>query len=227
MNNFKSILWGIVLVVIGVIIGTNVLGITDIDIFFKGWWTLFIIVPCFIGLITDNEKTGSIIGILIGIFLFLGVNDIVDFNLVWKLLFPCIIVIIGLSLIFKNVFNNKINKEIKKINGKKKSGNEYVSTFSGQKIDFDDEDFDGATLTSVFGGITLDLRKAIIKEDIVINASSVFGGIDILVSDDVKIKVKSNSIFGGVDNKKSNKDNDKKHTIYVTANCVFGGVDIK
>lgn len=227
MNNFKSIIWGIVLVVVGMLIGTNTLGITDIDLFFKGWWTLFIIVPCFIGLITDKEKTGSIIGILIGIFLFLGVNDIIDFNLIWKLIFPMVIVVIGLSLIFKNTLNNKINEEIKKINSKKKSSNEYCSTFSGQKINFDDEEFSGATLTSVFGGITLDLRKAIIKEDVVINASSIFGGIDILVSDNVKIKVKSNSIFGGVDNKKNNKDSEKKHTIYVNASCLFGGVDIK
>ena len=32
MNNFKTILWGIVLVIIGVIIGLNTLDITNIDI---------------------------------------------------------------------------------------------------------------------------------------------------------------------------------------------------
>ena len=47
MNNIKNILWGIILVIIGVIIGLNTIGITDIDIFFDGWWTLVIIVPCF------------------------------------------------------------------------------------------------------------------------------------------------------------------------------------
>lgn len=34
MNNIKNILWGIILVIIGVIIGLNTIGITDIDIFF-------------------------------------------------------------------------------------------------------------------------------------------------------------------------------------------------
>lgn len=48
MNNIKNILWGIILVIIGVIIGLNTMGITDIDIFFDGWWTLVIIVPCFL-----------------------------------------------------------------------------------------------------------------------------------------------------------------------------------
>ena len=226
MNNIKNILWGIVLVIIGVIIGLNTIGITDIDIFFDGWWTLFIIVPCFIGLFTNKDKTGNIIGLLVGAILLLGMQNIINFSLIWKLLLPSIIVIIGLSLIFKNTFNSKINNEIKKLNSKNTKDNEYCATFSGQRIDFPNEEFKGATLNSVFGSITCDLREAKIKEDVVINASSVFGGIDIIVPDDVNIKVKSNSIFGGVDNKKKNNE-DKKHTIYVNASCLFGGVDIK
>ena len=217
---------GIILVIIGVIIGLNTIGITDIDIFFDGWWTLVIIVPCFIGLFTNKDKTGNIIGLLVGVILLLGMQNIIDFNLIWKLLLPSIIVIIGLSLIFKNTFNSKINNEIKKLNNKNTKNNEYCATFSGQRIDFPNEEFKGATLNSVFGSITCDLREAKIKEDVVINASSVFGGIDIIVPDDVNIKIKSNSIFGGVNNKKKNNE-DKKYTIYVNASCLFGGVDIK
>lgn len=226
MNNIKNILWGIILVIIGVIIGLNTMGITDIDIFFDGWWTLVIIVPCFIGLFTNKDKTGNIIGLLVGVILLLGMQNIIDFNLIWKLLLPSIIVIIGLSLIFKNTFNSKINNEIKKLNNKNTKNNEYCATFSGQRIDFPNEEFKGATLNSVFGSITCDLRGAKIKEDVVINASSVFGGIDIIAPDDVNIKIKSNSIFGGVNNKKKNNE-DKKYTIYVNASCLFGGVDIK
>ena len=207
MNNIKNILWGIILVIIGVIIGLNTIGITDIDIFFDGWWTLVIIVPCFIGLFTNKDKTGNIIGLLVGVILLLGMQNIIDFNLIWKLLLPSIIVIIGLSLIFKNTFNSKINNEIKKLNNKNTKDNEYCATFSGQRIDFPNEEFKGATLNSVFGSITCDLREAKIKEDVVINASSVFGGIDIIVPDDVNIKIKSNSIFGGVNNKKKNRYN--------------------
>ncbi len=226
MNNMKNILWGIVLIIIGVIIGLNTMGIINIDIFFDGWWTLFIIVPCFVGLFTNNDKTGNIIGLLVGVILLLGMQNIIDFNLIWKLLLPSIIVIIGLSLIFKNTFNSKINSEIKKLNSKNTKDNEYCATFSGQRIDFSNEEFKGATLNSVFGSITCDLREAKIKEDVVINTNSVFGGIDIIVPDDVNIKIKSNSIFGGVNNKKKNSE-DKKHTIYVNASCLFGGVDIK
>ena len=84
MKSFGNVLWGIVLIVVGLIIGGNALGITNINIFFDGWWTLFIIVPTFIGLFRENEKTGNLIGLLIGIALLLGCQNILDFDLIWK-----------------------------------------------------------------------------------------------------------------------------------------------
>ena len=113
MKNFGNIMWGIVLILLGVIIGTNVLGLTDINIFFNGWWTLFIIIPCLVGLVKEREKTGSIIGILIGIILLLCCQKILDFETVWKLIIPAILIIIGISFIHKNIHDIKLNKEIK------------------------------------------------------------------------------------------------------------------
>lgn len=225
MNNFKNILWGIVLVVIGVIVGTNSLNITNIDIFFDGWWTLFIIIPCFIELFSNKDKIGNIIGILIGIVLLLGMNDILDIDKVWKLVLPGIIIIIGLSLIFKNSFNSKVNDKINKLNKEKNSDDNYFAAFSGQNINLNNKEFNGCDVTACFGGVKIDLRDAIINNDIVINASSIFGGITILVADDVNVVVKSTSIFGGVENKKDNSTYEKN--IYVNAMCMFGGVDIK
>ena len=37
MKNLKNIMWGLVLITIGTILGTNTLKITNIDIFFDGW----------------------------------------------------------------------------------------------------------------------------------------------------------------------------------------------
>ena len=227
MKKFGNVLWGLVLIVLGLIIGGNALGITNINVFFDGWWTLIIIIPCFIGLFKEREKTGNIIGLLIGIALLLACQDLLDFNLVWKLLFPAILVAIGVSIIFKDVIGGKVSKEIKKLNEKKTGENEYCATFSGQDVRFDGEQFKGVDLTAVFGGIKCDLRNAIIEEDAVINTSSIFGGIDIYVPENVKVKVKSSSIFGGVSDEKKHSQNAAAHTIYINATCIFGGVEIK
>ena len=208
------------------IIGGNALGITNINIFFDGWWTLFIIVPCFIGLFKEREKTGNIIGLLIGIVLLLCCQDLLNFDMIWKLALPTVLIIIGISFIFKDTFNSKISKEINKLNENRPKDSEYYATFSGQNVKFDGEKFNGAELTAVFCGVKCDLTKAIIENDVVINATSVFGGIDILVPENVKVRIKSSSIFGGVDEKKKS-DTTEGHIIYVNATCIFGGVDIK
>ena len=61
MKKFGNVLWGIVLIVVGVIFGLNAVGLTDINVFFRGWWTLFIIVPSFIELFRSTNKMWSFI----------------------------------------------------------------------------------------------------------------------------------------------------------------------
>lgn len=52
------------------------------------------------------------------ITIFLGCQDIINFDLIWKLALPTILVIIGLSIIFKDKLGGKVNDEIKKLNEK-------------------------------------------------------------------------------------------------------------
>ena len=225
MSKIGKVLWGLVFIVVGVIIGANALGVANIDIFFDGWWTFFIIIPCFISLFKEKDKTGNIIGLIIGICLLLGCQDIIAFDLIWKLMFPTILVIIGLSFIFKDSINNRVRKEIKKLN--KNSEEEYCATFGGVNLDFSKEEIKSCNLNAIFGGVKCDLRDAVIKEDIVLTTSSIFGGITIYAPQDVNVKVTSTSIFGGVSDERKNKKKDAKRTIYVNATCMFGGVEIK
>ena len=222
----KNMLWGIVLICIGIVLGLNALDITNIDLFFDGWWTLFIIIPCFIDLFRDKDKTGNIVGLVIGIFLLLSCQGLVNFSILWKMVVPIVLIVIGLSCIFKSAFSDSA-KKIKEINSKSNGNNkEILAVFSSQKVNVSDDKFEGGTISCIFGGVSLDLRDAKITNDIVINATSVFGGVDILVPDKVNVIVNSTSIFGGVDNKIENNSDNKK-TIYVSATCLFGGVDIK
>lgn len=225
MKKVNNVLWGIVFVILGVVVLLNSLEITNINIFFNGWWTLFIIVPCFIDLFKSQDKTGNFIGIIIGVLLLLGCNDLIDFDILWKMIVPIILVGIGISLIFKDSLKKEIKDKINDLNNKN-NGKEYCATFSGQDLSFQDEDFNGCELSSIFGGIKCDLRNAKIKKENIINCIAIFGGITIIVPKDVNVKVVSTSIFGGVDGK--NKDSsDAKNTIYINATCLFGGVEIK
>ena len=225
MKNTRNVLWGLVLIGLGLIFGFNALEITDIDIFFNGWWTLIIIVPSFIDLFKEENKTGNFIGVLVGIVLLLCCQDILKFELVFKLIVPVILVIVGLSFIFKDTFNKKVKEEMKKLN--KKNDTEYCATFGGQQLNFSNEEFKGCNISAVFGGVDCDLTDSIIKEDVIINVSAIFGGVDIKVPNNVKVKVTSTPIFGGVSNERKNPKEENVKTIYINATCIFGGVEIK
>lgn len=225
MKKLSNVLWGILLVAAGVILALNVFDITDINIFFDGWWTLFIIIPCTVGLFTEREKTGNIIGIFIGVFLLLCCQDILSFSIFWKLLFPAAVVVIGLKMVFSGLFGNKANEIMKNMRLEGKEPKVGCAVFSGCDMNYDCEAFEGAELTAVFGGVECDLRNAIIDKDCAIRVSAIFGGIDILVPDNVNVKVSSNSIFGGVSNKTAVRQN--APTIYISGTCMFGGVEIK
>jgi len=225
MKKIENLLWGIVLIAVGIIIAVNALGIANINVFFKGWWTLFIIIPCLIGFIKGQNRTADLIGLVIGIALLLCAQGFITFSVIRKLTIPVILIMIGLSLIFRDFFYNKINEKIKTLS---KSGlKEYAATFGGSKVDMTNEEFDGADLTAVFGGIELNLMNSIIKGEQVINSTAIFGGVTIRVPENINVKVKSTSIFGGVEKKEKGKIMDDAPTIYVNAFCMFGGVEIK
>jgi predicted membrane protein len=65
----------------------------------------------------------------------------------------------------------------------------------------------------------------VITEDCAIQVTAIFGGIDILVPQNVNVKVNPTCIFGGISNK--TKALDGAPTLYISGICMFGGVDIK
>ena len=225
MKYYLKYILGFVLIFIGIVLSLNAFGLTDVNIFFKGWWTLFIIIPSLIGISENKDKTTSIIFLVIGIWLFLAERDLIEFGLLLKLLLPVILITIGLLLVFKDVLDIN-SKDIDKLK-KEGNSNKQFAFFGSQDLKFNKEKVENMNLNSVFGAITLDLRDAILEKDIVIDSLSIFGGIDIYVPMNCKIKVKSTPIFGGVDIKNKELSDDSTITIYLNAICIFGGVDIK
>lgn len=92
----NNVFYGILILIIGLLLGGNSLGIWDVDVFFKGWWTFFIIIPSCISIYNKDYRTG-LTALSIGIFFFLLSNDIIS----WSLFFPYILVLIGLSMILE------------------------------------------------------------------------------------------------------------------------------
>lgn len=232
MKKTKGILWGVFVIALGIIWGLNEAGVINAYLF-DGWWTLFIIVPSFISLITDKNKTGSLIGLCIGLVFLSGYYwNIRQYK---AFILPLAVVAVGVAMIVNSVSSKKnSNPEFTsntfQIEGEgaptAPSNQEYYATFSGQTYQFTNG-FAGGKFVASFGALTLDIRNADIVDNCVINASATFGGIDILVPKDVRVIAKSNSVFGGMSDKSNKSLPADAKTIYVNSTNLFGGTDIK
>ncbi len=221
----SNLIWGIIFIILGVGFGGDAMNLWDFNLFFTGWWTLFIIIPSAVSIFQNGPRTGNLIWLAVGVMLFLGQQNIVDFHVVGKLIVPLVFVLIGFSIIFRNSFRGK-REEFKNVTFQG-GMNQHSAIFAGNEYHVRGERFMGTNMNAIFGGVELDLREAIIEEDIVINATVAFGGIDISVPGNVNVKVSNIPIFGGVSNKAGKTFDESQPTIYVNSTCMFGGIDIK
>ena len=200
MKKVRGVLWGLILVAVGVLLLLNTLDVLAFDIFFKGFWTLFIIVPCTVALITEKERLGSLIGLCVGVFLLLCSRGVLAYALLWKLLLPIIVVLIGLRIVCGTLFGRK-KTDVANMPPVSPAARNTTAVFNGARVSFAGEAFDGAALRAVFGGIEL------------------------YVPQGVNVQVTSTAVCGGVSD--HTKQETGAHTLYLRATCVFGGIDVK
>jgi predicted membrane protein len=179
----------------------------------------------------DFKRFGGYVMILIGgVFI---LNDITDIQINTKFIWPVLIILFGVSIIYKNLTR-----------GKKKDR----TVFLDEEVDISDEeflesnaifgavdksivskDFKGAKVNSYFGGTELNLTKADIVKSATIETNTVFGGTSIIVPSGWEIRSEITSIFGGVEDKRPVVDMDSEtgKVLVLRGNCVFGGIEIQ
>ena len=102
MKNTKRFLWGIVFIIIGVLIALDVLGFINVNLFFNGWWTLVIIIPCLIGLLCEKDKVGNATFLTVGIILLLKEQGVINFDILVRLIVPISLISYGLYMLSKS-----------------------------------------------------------------------------------------------------------------------------
>lgn len=227
-DRLGNMLWGIVLILAGVAVFGNSFGYWHFNLFFPGWWTLFIIVPCLVSMVQGGINVGNLIGLGAGVLLLLAANDVIPYGYMSRLVLPGILVIIGLAILIPNFGGGQYGaRTMEQVKVDTKGIPTITAVFSGQELCPLGESFHGANATAVFGGVELNLKNAQIEQDVMIRCTCIFGGIDIVLPPNVKVKSSGTQIFGGVDKKVIVPENADAPTVYVDATCIFGGVDIQ
>lgn len=215
---------GIIILVIGILVLISVLN-PNFVINYSLVWPSALVLLCLYS-IYKNRKLDTVpgIGLFLGILIF-GVNLGIWDSSAYKLIFPGILIILGITIIISSIRFKNNRKQKKDYN--KNVVLTYTGILAGIEERVTQKEFKGANIYAVFGGVDLDLRNIEIKEDITINAYSIFGGTTLLVPNNCNIKVNSHAILGGNDNKATNEHSSKQKTIYINCLSVFGGCEIK
>lgn len=221
----RSIL-GLLVIAVGVLLFLGAMGQIDAgEIFSKGWPAILIVIGLFSFFENSSSRVFGVIMIIVGVFYQLKVLDIFFQDVeIWMFIWPTIIIIVGLFLIFPR---KKHNNDTNVLNN--------TAIFGGGELNIVSQDFTGGEVSAIFGGMEVDLRDAAISgnDPAVINIFVAFGGVDFKVPDDWTVEVKAIPLFGGWDNKHkpSRNQNDgslnpHKHLV-VKGLILFGGLDVK
>lgn len=233
-KDYSALIWGLIFVAVGIIFGGNALNIWYIDIFFPGWWTLFLIIPGLISMVRYGFNWGSGILVIIGLVLLFDALDIIDDGVIWKLIFPLVLVAVGISII-ASFFRTGTKKGIKSEEYSKSKSYKYDSTqyprytaiLGGGDYKNNTEDLKGVVAEAILGGLSIDLREAKITEDIVLELTAVLGGIDIFIPDNVRVEIISGvPVLGGFEHK-INRNAISGPKVRIKYTAVLGGIEIK
>lgn len=223
-HNSGRVIAGIVLLMVGLAFFAHRAGV-DMPSWLFEWPMILIVVGLYIGARQGFRLGGWIAVFLTGAF-FLSDDILDDFDLdLGRYLFPTAFVIAGLYMIFRP------RRKEWKMDSSLVSDDVIDSTaiFGGNKNKILSKSFKGGEISTFFGGSDIDLTQADIQGTAVIQSSTAFGGIKLIVPAHWNIKSEIICIFGGIDDKRpqAKEGLDPNKTLVLKGSCIFGGVDIK
>ncbi|HEV8132760.1 MAG TPA: DUF5668 domain-containing protein [Acidobacteriota bacterium] len=140
-------------------------------------------------------------------------------------LWPLLFIAIGVNLIWNVLTRSRRSTP----NGRSISDLNEFTVLGGGERRINAPDFRGGEVCAIFGGYKIDLTKAGLEgQEAELEATAVFGGVEIRVPEDWNVTVKGVGIFGGFSDKRNQRkiEGPTQHLI-VKGVAAFGGVEVK
>lgn len=214
--NTRSLL-GVVLVALGVVALLDRVGTVDAGAVIGAWWPMVFVLAGVLALFDHPPRpVAATVSMIIGVSL-LAVTTGVLSGAVLAALWPAALIALGLWFIMGRRLPRSVVD-----NGDAVS---VTVLFSGQELANTSAQFRGGTVTALFGGVDLDLVRAVPAPEAELTVTTMFGGVDLTVPDDWRVVIDGPAIFGGFDNAATVSD-PRAPTLKVRAFAMFGGIEI-
>jgi predicted membrane protein len=216
-----TIVWGMILIGLGVGFLLNSMDVINFDDFLSHYWPLILIIIGISELI-QRKFVSALIWNGIGLAFLVNTLDIYTFD-VGSIIGPLILIIIGLHFLMRALPHADATSDT--------SDTVTATTvFGDTKKKINSPQFTVGTINTLFGDTKLDLRQAHISEGgAMIDVLVLFGGATIYMPAGTAVKLETTAIFGGSEDKRSAEQapGPSKQTVTVKGLVMFGSLEIK
>ena len=219
--SLSRVLFGLVVVAIGVLFTLDNLGLMDAREVLRFWPAAFIAIG--VTSLADSSRTarhfGGFVWIFAGVWLLLEEFHYVHLRL-WDL-WPVLLVFFGATIVWRALAPSPAR------GADESSVVRALAIMSGVHRRIVTRDFKGGQVTAMMGGCKLDLRGAAIgPEPAVIDVFAFWGGVEVVVPDTWAVDVRALPVLGGVENR-ARPPADQAQRLVITGTVVMGGVEVK
>lgn len=218
-TSYTRIFAGLGVVLLGGLLLLDSLNINGFDNVISTWWPLFVIGAGVLVFLNDvRSYLWALLIVGFGVIYQLKNLGIVDFN-PWQIFWPAVIIVVGLSIIFRHSGGReKLTKQ---------ESDDVSAILGGIDHVNKADDYKGGKVTAVLGGVKIDLRKAVIKNEATLDVFALMGGVELIVPENVVVKSKAAVIMGGIENKAQVAAGKNAPTLYITGDIIMAGVEVK
>lgn len=211
-------LFGALLLGLGGLFLLNALEIINVWALVKHWAPVLIIVIGIISLM-NNPKAFIFPAAIIafGVLLLLSSLGWIQVS-VGRLIIPLLLIGFGLSILLKRSGVKTHQVDLDEL--------DTVAVFSGVELHNVARNFKGGTVSAVFGGAEIDLRKSVLAGEATIELFVAFGGVELRVPKEWEVHVSGIPIFGGLEDKTEKPSQEGAPRLNIKGTCAFGGIEI-
>jgi hypothetical protein len=216
----------ILLIILGLLILFNNLGVASFDLTLGTWWPLLLII---IGL--QQLVSSRFTNLFALVLLFLGVTfQLRNLRLInakqISLFWPFLLILLGLILLFRFGSGRGRLPETSPNHTA-----DVVVLFGGVDRRIASPSFIGGNVTALFGGAQLDLRGSQLPEGTsVLNVQAIFGGADLILPEGWTVEVRGIPIFGSIEDQRKEQrgpQDTSGQRLLINALVLFGGIELK
>ena len=224
-----GVLFGSVVLAVGVILLLNQQGLVDAGQVFRFFWPVAFLAAGLLSLTRSTASGGRVLGGILtaaGILMFLDRLGYARFS--FHALWPLVLIGVGITLVWRTLEGNApvSSDPVPDAN----LVNQFAA-FGGGELKSDAKDFRGGEVLTVFGGYQVDLRKAAIaRSPAILHANAMFGGIEIRVPRSWRVVLDGLPLLGGYSDETEHPDAQGGAPVpelIVKGFASFGGVVVK